>query len=340
MKLKFCMIGCGGHAYAAHGPAQQAAAAAIPGLQLAACCDRDPARAADYARAHGFSRHYTDIETMLARERPDAAAIVLPTEVVCPVAAPLLARGLPLLLEKPPGLTRGELERLIAAAETGGAPHLVAFNRRFMPVIARARQLLAKEFTRAEPWQITYELIRFDRREPDFSTTAIHGIDTGLFLAGSPLQNARLGWLPYPRLGPGVAALWMEAQCVSGTRLRWNMNPVAGLIAERIAVHGVGRSLLLELPVRKDAGAGSLSLWRADREVLRETFIPPDQEGFLQETVAFVEGLLAGRPAGPRLGDCLQQIDLMEALRARRASVHWPEENAATAPQPVHSGAA
>ncbi|MFA6960422.1 MAG: Gfo/Idh/MocA family oxidoreductase [Opitutaceae bacterium] len=330
MNLKFCMIGCGGHAYTAHGPAQQTVARNLPGFQLAACCDRDPVRAATYARDYGFARHYTDIDTMLAREQPDAVALVLPVEIVCEIAAPLLARGVPLLLEKPPGLNREELEQLIAAAETGGAPHLVGFNRRFMPIIARARELLDTEFIRDEPRQITYELIRFNRRDPDFSTTAIHGLDTGLFLAGSPFKTARMGRNPLPHLGPNVASLWMEAECVSGTRLRWNMNPVAGLITERIAIHGIGRSLLLELPVRKDDAPGSLSFWRNDREILREAFTPPDQEGFAQETAAFAESLVTGNPTGPHLCDCRQQIDLMEALRAQRPAIQWQTETTPT----------
>ena len=324
MKIKFCTIGCGNHAYSAHGPAQQAVAAAVPDFQLAACCDRDAKRAADYAHAYGFQRHYTDIDTMLAHEQPDALAIVVPVHIVSSIAAPLLARGLPILLEKPPGLTRSELELLIAAAGVGGAPHLVGFNRRFMPILARARALLVGEFQRDEPWQITYELTRFDRRDPDFSTTAIHALDAGLFLAGSPLKNARLGWREFPQLGPGVAALWSEAECVSGTQLRWNINPVVGLIGERIAIHGTGQSLLLDLPVRKEGCAGSLSLWQNDRETLRETFIPPFQDGFLQETKAFTESLMTQSPMGPRLCDCLQQVDLMEAMRSRRTSVQWP----------------
>jgi myo-inositol 2-dehydrogenase / D-chiro-inositol 1-dehydrogenase len=328
MNLKFCMIGCGGHAYTAHGPAQQTVARTHPGFQLAACCDRDSERAATYARDYGFACHYTDIDTMLAREQPDAVALVLPVDIVCQIAAPLLARGVPLLLEKPPGLNRTELEQLISAAQTGGAPHLVGFNRRFMPIISRAHELLDTEFIRDEPRQIIYELIRFNRRDPDFSTTAIHGLDAGLFLAGSPFKTARMGRNPLPHLGPNVAALWMEADCISGTRLRWNMNPVAGLITERIAIHGIGRSLLLELPVRKDDAPGSLSFWCNDRELLRETFNSPNQEGFAQETAAFAKSLLSGNQTGPHLCDCRQQIDLMEALRAQRSAIQWQVGNA------------
>lgn len=323
MNLKFCTIGCGGHADTAHGPAQRAMAAARPGIRLAACCDIDGQRAAAYAAAHGFARHYTDIDTMLERERPDIVALVLPTALTAEYACPLLERGVPLLLEKPPGLTQAELQALIRSAEIGGGPHLVAFNRRHMPIISQARTILDEMFADEGPLQIAYDLIRHNRRDRDFSTTAIHGLDAALFLAGSPLRSVRLEYQERPDIAPHAVVVCADAACDSGARIRWNFNPFAGLIRETIAIHGRNRSLRLDLPVRKDGSPGSLELWERDRLVRSETYAQPDQEGFLQETLAFVDAVAAGTPAGPLLKDCVQQVELMEAMRARRETLLW-----------------
>src|SRR3989304_5938168 len=136
--MRLCQIGCGEHARVAHGPAQARYASTHPGIELAACCDLDLGRASSYARDFGFARHHTDALAMLETERPDAVVLVVPDPLPGDLGCPVLERGLPLLLEKPPGRTLAEVDRLIAAAESRrpAAPPPVAFNRRFVPLVA------------------------------------------------------------------------------------------------------------------------------------------------------------------------------------------------------------
>jgi myo-inositol 2-dehydrogenase / D-chiro-inositol 1-dehydrogenase len=70
---------------------------------------------------------------MLDTERPDAVSLVAPVERTCELACLILECGFPLLVEKPPGRTVAEVDRMIAAA--GGVAHQVAFNRRFAPLL-------------------------------------------------------------------------------------------------------------------------------------------------------------------------------------------------------------
>ena len=63
------------------------------------------------AQRFGFARAYTDVAAMLDAERPDAAVLAVPVHLTAAVGAPLLERGLPLLLEKPPGRTVPEVDR-------------------------------------------------------------------------------------------------------------------------------------------------------------------------------------------------------------------------------------
>ena len=85
--MRLCLIGCGEHARAVHGPAQARCARERPGLVLAACCDLDRARAESHAADVGFARAYTDPRAMLEAETPDAVAVVVP------VAATVAATG-------------------------------------------------------------------------------------------------------------------------------------------------------------------------------------------------------------------------------------------------------
>src|SRR3990170_4454129 len=139
--MRLCQIGCGEHARVAHGPAQARYASTHPGIELAACCDLDLGRASSYARDFGFARHHTDALAMLETERPDAVVLVVPDGLTCDLGCSVLERGLPLLLEKPPGRTVAVVDRLIAAAEgrRPSFPHRVPFTRRFVPGVAERR---------------------------------------------------------------------------------------------------------------------------------------------------------------------------------------------------------
>ena len=192
--MKLCQVGCGEHARTVHGPAQARLARERPGLVLAGCCDQDASRAEAYRTAFGFGKTYSDLEEMLEAERPEAVVLVVAVEATVRVATTVLSRGVPTLLEKPPGANRRlEVDRLIAAAEAGGrggqpVPHQVAFNRRYVPLVQELRRRLVV----MDPLQhLHYEMVRVDRRDPDFSTTAIHGIDAVRYIAGSDYASAR-----------------------------------------------------------------------------------------------------------------------------------------------------
>ncbi len=126
--MKLAQIGCGEHARVAHGPSQRRCAAERPELVLAACCDVDAERAEAFRRDFGYDRAYADPAAMLEAERPDAVVLVVPVEKTVALGSLVLERGIPLLLEKPPGRTAAEVDRLSAAAQAGGGvPHQVAF---------------------------------------------------------------------------------------------------------------------------------------------------------------------------------------------------------------------
>jgi len=325
MSLKICMIGCGYFAEFCHGPAQRRYAAAHSDVQLAACCDVDENRARAHARTFGFARHYTDIPTMLATETPDAVVAAVPPGMTCSVGTFVLERGLPVLLEKPPGISTAELGRLIAAAEHGGGRVQVAFNRHYMPVMLRAREILAAGSPPASVAQIEYEMIRFDRWEPDFSTTAIHALDGALVLARSPFCSAEIR-LQTQRAGDREAMnLSIEAECTSGTRVRVSIQPVAGFNADFARVHAVGQSLALTIPVTPQSQAdGCLEHWRGDK--LIATYSDHDRDvveklGVFGETEAFLNAVRSGAVMAPGLQDCHQQVALMEAIRLRQSGL-------------------
>src|SRR5260370_41329348 len=70
---------------------------------------------------------------MLAAEALDGVLIVVPTDRHLQVITEVAARGLPMLCEKPCGLTVDQTKAAVAAAEAAGLPFQVAYWRRYGP---------------------------------------------------------------------------------------------------------------------------------------------------------------------------------------------------------------
>jgi myo-inositol 2-dehydrogenase/D-chiro-inositol 1-dehydrogenase len=318
--MKLCMIGCGDFARRFHGPAQQRCAREVNGLELSGCCDVDARRARAFAENFGYARPHTDLVAMLASERPDAVVLAVPPAHTCSIASEVLARGFPLLLEKPPGLTGAELARLIEAADKGRAPAQVAFNRRYMPVMGRAREILDGALAGGAT-RVDYEMTRYERWDADFSTTAVHAIDAVRFLAGSPFEDVRIEYQPIRRGSLETVAVSAEIRCASGLRARLEIQPVAGANTESARIHALGHTVSVKIPYPGEPMAdGLVEHWSGDK--IAETFSDHGLEvgermGIVGETRAFLSAVRTGAAGSPGLGDCRQQVQLMEAIRRR-----------------------
>jgi len=82
---------------------------------------------------------YRQVDELLARERPDGALVAVPTRAHVEVASRLLAAGVPVLCEKPLGLTAADAERLAGRARDAGVALCVGYWRRFVPELRKLR---------------------------------------------------------------------------------------------------------------------------------------------------------------------------------------------------------
>lgn len=323
MSLRLCMIGCGAFARELHGPAQQRCADETPDLQRVACCDTDPSRASAYAQAVGYERSYADAAEMLAREKPDAVIMAVPPAVTAAAAIPVLRLGVPLLLEKPPGRTLAELAELRAAAARAGGRAQVGFNRRHMPVMRRAREVLASAFHAQPPFAIEYEMVRHERWDADFSTTAVHAIDAVRVLADQNFESATLQFQLQRQGDRRTANILLELECASGLRVRVSLQPVAGLNRETAVIHAPGQTLELTVPFPSGPFAtGELKHWRANQLVIGwadQADTAVERMGIYAETRAFIDAVRTGSPLAPAPDECVQQVELMELLRRGEA---------------------
>jgi predicted dehydrogenase len=244
MPKRLAVIGLGGWASSMHVPVfrrlQEEGRAEYCGL-----CDRDESKAQRAALEIKKGKVYTDLDHMLASEKPDGMIIL-----VKPDAAPALIQRaielrLPFLTEKPPSTSVPVHQRLIDGVKD--LPHVIAYNRRFTPHTAKAREWLS-----ALPLQnVDASFCRFRRLEPDFTGTAVHAIDSVLFLAGNPVAEARIEAVKKDTVFNFFITAWTKGNC----RLSILVTPDTACAEETYSMRATSRSAKIFHPLgEKDMG--------------------------------------------------------------------------------------
>ena len=299
--MKIVTIGAGAHAALTHGPALAAIAAREPDLELAAVCDIRRGRAEQFSRQFGFRRVYTDYEEMLDLEQPSGVTLLVSEAMTAEIGSAILRRNIPLLLEKPPGRNMREHNLLLQAYRLRRTPHLVAFNRRYMPLVTQARRLWQQLVPPEKLQSIRCDFYRHNRHDPDFSTTAIHGIDLVAFLADASYTESRIQLQRNQAGECTTISLWCEMSGNICTQFLFC--PQAGCSFERIHMVSEHYAMTLELPALGTSDIpGRIVLYHKGR-LLRE--IPmagaagEDESfllgGFYHENLAFVEMVRRGQ---------------------------------------------
>lgn len=167
--------------------------AEIDGIELVAVADTDGSRL-DAATRGRETRGYHDYQRMLAEERIDLLTVAVPTRAHLEVAADVIARGVPLLVEKPLAATLAEGERLRDLAAAARVPLTVGHIERFNPAIVELQaRLRAGELGRV--FQMHARRVGpFPERVRDVGVVldlAPHDIDVMRFLLGSEVARVQ-----------------------------------------------------------------------------------------------------------------------------------------------------
>ena len=325
MSFRICNIGCGEMARAYHGPSYVRYVETHPDTILAGCCDLDEAKARSYREAFGFAQAYTDLDAMMRQERPDAVCLMAPEPLTCELACRVLGYGVPLMMEKPPGRTTAEIDRMIAAADATGAVTQVALNRRYTPLVQELRRRLDEWFSPADLQHIRYDFTRIGRADADFSLTAIHGIDTVRFLAGGDYAHIRFHYQELRQFGPTTANFYLDCTLASGTTAHLDFCPISGVVVERATLYLHDHTFFLNLPMWQQFDApgrlqhlerGALAADLSGEDICRdESFVTL---GFYGENASFFDHVRAGtRPLGD-LRSARQSVLVAQCLRERR----------------------
>lgn len=206
-KMHVALLGSGDYARTEIIPALRSA-----GLTLHAVANREPQIAAMVARKYGFTVATGDARQAIA-ELPGPGLVIVATahDSHAQLASEAVEAGHRVFLEKPPAVTHADVELLIEAltARPGGIE--IGFNRRYHPLVLKARSKLQQE---TGPTSITCT-IKEIALEPDhwyfwpnqgtrITGNLCHWIDLAVFLLGTKLMPVSITLSPRVS-GPGSA---------------------------------------------------------------------------------------------------------------------------------------
>ena len=196
-------------------------------VQLVAVVDRDPAVAAEAAAKFGVPGFATIEACLAAGKTLDAASICVPTMHHASTAAPLLAAGLDLLIEKPLAASLADADSILELARKHGRIVQAGHLERFNPAVTAARQHLHKPM-----FFESHRLSIFTPRSLDVDVVLdlmIHDLDIVLSLVASPVREVRAVGLP----------VLSNKVDIANVRLEFENGCVANFTASRVSTERV-----------------------------------------------------------------------------------------------------
>jgi predicted dehydrogenase len=230
------------------------------------------------------------------------------------VASLPLSRGIPTLLEKPPGMSAAETRALRETAARSGALAMVGWNRRFHPMIVQVRAAIAArgpmtqvvgEFHKSMTHIIASQAFPPDVLDRQLLESPIHAVDLVRAVAGAPVAEVHA-------FACRAASPYRD---VHGALIRFENGCIGHLIAnyttdarlERYEFHGHGISAYLE-----GVDRGELV---CDGERRPLTCDPPSG-GTVEQDRYFLDRVRDRRPAGPPAADLDEAVATMELADA------------------------
>ena len=295
-----------------------AAIDAFDDVTLAAVCDPvDEARSAAVAR-YAPEASYSAVDEMLDAETLDAVIVAVPPHLNAAAALPCLRRGVNTMLEKPPGLSTAETEELRDAAAATGALGMVAWNRRFHPMVAAARDMVESRGPIAQIVAAFHKSMTDTKARRPYSPdvldnmlyeSPIHAIDLVRALAASEVTQVhsvvRRRFSGYKDVH--AALVEFENGCVAQITASYTTD--ARL--ERYEIHGREVSAYLEGVrqgyVFQDGG----------RIEIEDT----GSHGTVEQARYFLDAVKGGRPIGLPAADLDEAVKTMELLAAIMAGL-------------------
>lgn len=296
-----------------HGPALQRLAS-LSKVSLEVICDMRIERAQAFSNLFGYRAASADLQGALRTARPDAIVCTVQPPATASLVQSLLPLGVPLLIEKPPGVSLTEAVSLAQVAKATGCFAFVAFNRRHIPHIVRLKQWAERNTVR----HARVEMLRTNRLEPYFAVeTGIHALDAVRYLLGNPVAmqvrsqsheptSAQDRWFTMTFANDSVAEVAMMLN--TGLRRESYMLFAEGATAEA----ALGSAYSSDLSFQGDR------IWQREEIVQQQSLTgdPLIDGGIMGEYEEFIRLIQAGLLSTCSLEDAAYSMQLAEAVQS------------------------
>jgi len=327
--VKIGVIGAGGIANGIHLPALKE----IRNCEVAAVCDLRVERARATAEKFNIPAHYALSHEMIKNENLDGVVCLVEPDRMYRVAYECLDAGLPVLMEKPPGLDAYQARSLARKAKKENLCAAVAMNRRHVPVVQRAIKRV-RELTVVN--QVDGVFIKNGAIDETwhyasaFVCDIVHAVDLMRYMAGSepvkaatviamidsPVDNA---WSSVMRFGNGVTGT-LKSNYKTGGRVH------------SFEMHGPGASAFINLGFGDQScdakiihsGGGMYSMSSGGVGEQHVEYIDGVAEaggnkyyqyyGYKQEDAEFIECIATGRKPLCDIEDAVKTMEAVELL--------------------------
>jgi predicted dehydrogenase len=282
----------------------------LPGVELIAVCDLDPAAGQRVATACG-TEYVSDYRSLIGRI--DAVTIAATTAVHYELAHFFLEHDVHVFVEKPMTRTIAEAAVLVRLAEERGLKLQVGHSERFNPALLAAREKLGRvRFIEC------HRLAPFKPRGVDVDVVLdvmIHDLDVILSLVdGAPVNVAAIG-----------LSVLTSSTDIANARIDFAGGAVANVTASRVSTSAQRKFRVFQHNqyLSIDFGAGEVELltshgeWQVgEAPYTRETWNLDKGDALLAETQAFVDSIRNDTPCPVSGRDGWLALELAETIIA------------------------
>jgi len=311
------IVGCGAHASDILVPAVMS----IGRAQVVGFCDLDADRAITLARRFQTRAAGTSPHDMIDEFCPDAVILAGPPSMHVDVAMYAFRAGAHVLVEKPPAVSTGELQKMVSAAESSRRVGMVAHNLRYTAAWRRAMERtsdasvesITVEYHASGPVGSRWGLAPHNAF---LLSHAVHTLDLLNHVLGPPVKTTH----HLRAVGDGrfvLTTLWRSHRDVLGIavvstcapRFDWTVQIAT---ADACLIRIVSASeVILQGPRTADQwGTGQRDLWRT--RALDTGF---DSAGYGAELHYFFDCISGRGMAAPSLADELPVYHALDELR-------------------------
>ncbi|HIE52310.1 MAG TPA: Gfo/Idh/MocA family oxidoreductase [Armatimonadetes bacterium] len=308
-------IGAGNLANAMHYPSLHE----FEDVNLVAICDLNPERLHRTADKYGVERRYTDYQQMLKEVDCEAVYVIMPPHHLYDLVITCLEAGKHVFIEKPPGVTSEQTRQMARWAERHHCLSMVGFNRRFIPMLTKAKAEVEARGPLVQGVATFYKHYfagPYYKGAVDILTSdAIHAVDALRWMGGEPKKVASsVRYLEATYANSFNALLEFENGAVGVLLGNW----IVGARVHTFEMHAKGISAFLN-PDNKGyiyrEGRNEPEIWDtcevAGSRERHKTY------GFFQENRHFIDCVKTGQLPQTHFGDAAKTMELVDLIYAK-----------------------